>query len=75
MAAPNWPWMGAALACGHFCPVLSSRADLPASAVRRIFVRCVEGFLERRARDHGVAHARAGAIVFVQRFGSALNLN
>jgi len=43
--------------------------------VRRIFVRCVQGFLERRAREQGVASPRAGALVFVQRFGSALNLN
>ena len=44
-------------------------------AVRRIFVRSVQGFLERRAHEQGHAGARGGAVVFVQRFGSALNLN
>ena len=44
-------------------------------AVRRIFVRSVLGFLERQAREQGHAGARGGAVVFVQRFGSALNLN
>ena len=44
-------------------------------AVRRIFVRSVLGFLERRAREHGHIGARSGAVIFVQRFGSALNLN
>lgn len=45
------------------------------SAVRRNFVRSVLGFLERRAEKHGCAGPRSGAVVFVQRFGSALNLN
>ena len=44
-------------------------------AVRRIFVRSVLGFLERRAREQGHIGARSGAVIFVQRFGSALNLN
>jgi hypothetical protein len=44
-------------------------------AVRRIFVRGVLGFLERRAREQGHSGSRSGAVVFVQRFGSALNLN
>ena len=43
--------------------------------VRRIFVRSVLGFLEREARRQGQRGARSGAVIFVQRFGSALNLN
>ena len=43
--------------------------------MRRIFVRSVQGFLERQAREQGHAGARGGSVVFVQRFGSALNLN
>ena len=44
-------------------------------AVRRIFVRSVLAFLESQARQQGHIGARSGAVVFVQRFGSAINLN
>ena len=44
-------------------------------AVRRIFVRSVLGFLERQAREQGHSGARSGAVIFVQRFGSAPNLD
>jgi hypothetical protein len=44
-------------------------------AVRRIFVRTLFSFLRRRARDAGLDAVRPGAVVVVQRFGSALNLN
>ena len=43
--------------------------------MRRIFVRSVRGFLEREARRQGQRGARSGAVIFVQRFGSALNLD
>ena len=33
------------------------------------------GFLRRRARLDGVADGRSGAVVMIQRFGGALNLN
>src|SRR5262245_23740338 len=35
----------------------------------------VLGHLRRRARAHGVADGRGGAVAMVQRFGAALNLN
>ena len=35
----------------------------------------VIGYLRRRSRQQGVAGGRGGAVVIVQRFGSALNLN
>jgi transposase-like zinc-binding protein/putative transposase len=44
-------------------------------AVSRVAVRAVLGFLRRRARHDGVADGRSGAVVVVQRFGGALNLN
>jgi len=44
-------------------------------AVSRLFVRAVFGFLRRRARDRGVTDGRGGAVVVLQRFGGALNLN
>jgi hypothetical protein len=45
------------------------------AAVRRIFVRVVLEAHRERAEREGVAGGRGGAVVFVQRFGSALNLN
>jgi hypothetical protein len=44
-------------------------------AVSGVAVRAVLGFLRRRARREGVADGRSGAVVVVQRFGGALNLN
>jgi hypothetical protein len=38
-----------------------------------VYVRAVLGFL--RARRDGVANGRSGAVVIIQRFGGALNLN
>jgi hypothetical protein len=40
-----------------------------------VFVRAVLGFLRARARDGGVPDGRGGAVVVIQRFGGALNLN
>ena len=44
-------------------------------AVSGVYVRAVLGFLRARARRAGVADGRSGAIVLIQRFGGALNLN
>jgi hypothetical protein len=44
-------------------------------AVTRLFVRAVFGFLRQRARESGVIDGRGGAVIVVQRFGGALNLN
>jgi hypothetical protein len=47
-----------------------------ASDVLGVFVRAVFASLRRRARNKwGVARGQCGAVTFVQRFGSALNLN
>jgi hypothetical protein len=45
------------------------------TAVLKIFVRAVLGFYRRRARERGVLAGRSGSVTFVQRFGSAANLN
>jgi hypothetical protein len=45
------------------------------TAVLKIFMRAVLAFYRRRARDHGVPGGRSGSVTFVQRFGSAANLN
>jgi hypothetical protein len=44
-------------------------------AVRAVFLDTVLGALRRRARRQGVRDGRGGAVVCVQRFGGALNLN
>jgi hypothetical protein len=44
-------------------------------AVRAAFMGAVLSALRRRARRQGVADGRPGAVVCVQRFGGALNLN
>ena len=43
--------------------------------VRGLFTRSVLAWLRRRAVLEGIDGGRGGAVVFVQRFGSALNLN
>jgi hypothetical protein len=43
--------------------------------VTGIALRTVLGFLRRRARHEGVVDGRSGAVVVIQRFGGALNLN
>ena len=45
------------------------------TAVLKIFMRAVLGFYRRHAREHGVLGGRGGSVTFVQRFGSAANLN
>ncbi len=44
-------------------------------AVSGVAIRAVHGYLRRRARHEGVADGRGGAVVVIQRFGGALNLN
>jgi len=45
------------------------------SAVRRILVRVILGWLAERAAARGIEGSRSGAVVLAQRFGGALNLN
>jgi len=45
------------------------------ASVRRIFVRALLAAYIGQAEREGTAGGRGGAVVFVQRFGSALNLN
>jgi hypothetical protein len=41
----------------------------------RILIRAVLAFYRRRARSRGAAGGRSGSVTFIQRFGSAANLN
>jgi hypothetical protein len=45
------------------------------SAVHRLFVRVVFGYVARQATRAGIVDGRAGAVSFLQRFGGALNAN
>jgi hypothetical protein len=45
------------------------------SPVLRVFVRAIFESQRRRARDNGIHNTQCGAVTFIQRFGSALNLN
>ena len=40
-----------------------------------VFLRAVSGWYRRQARARGYSDVRCGSVTFVQRFGSALNLN
>ncbi len=56
--------------CGY-----DRRVPFSCRAVVGRTLRAILGFLRRRARDAGVRDGRSGAVVIVQRFGGALNLN
>jgi hypothetical protein len=43
--------------------------------VLRVFIRTLMSFYERRAREAGVQNGRTGSVTFIQRFGSAANVN
>jgi hypothetical protein len=45
------------------------------SGVLAVFLRVVYGWYRRQAREESHEDARCGSVTFVQRFGSALNLN
>jgi hypothetical protein len=45
------------------------------TAVLQVFIRALFGAYRRRARECGIEQAQCGAVTFVQRFGSAANLN
>jgi hypothetical protein len=45
------------------------------SAFLAIFLRVVQAWYRQQARAQGYAEAHCGSVTFVQRFGSALNLN
>jgi hypothetical protein len=44
-------------------------------AVLRIFIRALMSFYRKRAAKRGVGNGRTGSVTFLQRFGSAANLN
>ena len=44
-------------------------------AVLHIYWSAISTFYTQRAKERGIATARTGAVTFIQRFGSSLNLN
>jgi len=53
---------------------LSSNPKLITQVLRKI-IRVIDGYYKNKAKAFGVEKPRTGAITFLQRFGSALNLN
>ena len=45
------------------------------AALIRIFIRTIFSSLRRRARDCGIPRGHCGAVAFIQRFASSLNLH
>jgi hypothetical protein len=45
------------------------------TAVLQVFIRSLFGFYRRRAQNYGIDQTQSGAVTFIQRFGSAANLN
>jgi hypothetical protein len=45
------------------------------TAVGRIFVEAIFASYRARAKRHGIADGQGGAVTFVQRFGSSVNLH
>ena len=43
--------------------------------ILQVFIKVINSYQKRVARRCGVAGARTGSVTFIQRFGSALNLN
>ena len=54
---------------------LASRAANRCTAVAGVLHRAVQRHLRSWARTRGLGDARSGAVIVVQRFGGALNLN
>ena len=42
--------------------------------ILRVFIRAIFGSLRRHARECGIPQGKCGAVTFIQRWGSALNL-
>ena len=72
---PHFPVRQWVLSFPHRVRYLLAYHPRLCAAVRRIFVRVVLSWLEERAEREGISDGRSGAVVFTQRFGSALNSN
>ena len=72
---PEVPIRQWVLSLPHKVRFLLVRNPKLACEVRGIFIRAVQSFYVRRARDQGVPSGRCGAVVYTQRFDSALRLD
>ena len=72
---PDVPYRQWVLSLPHRVRFLCAYDHELCAGVRRIFVHAVSGHYQRRAKQLGVVVPRTGAIVFEQRFDSALRLN
>jgi len=72
---PDVPIRQWVLSLPHKVRFLLVRNPKLACEVRGIFIRAVQSFYCRRARDHGIPSGRCGAVVYTQRFDAALRLD
>jgi hypothetical protein len=72
---PDVPVRQWVLTLPHRVRFLCAYDPVVCSGVRRILVRAVSGFYVRRARRAALPHSKAAAVVFQQRFDSAVRLN
>jgi hypothetical protein len=72
---PDVPYRQWVLSLPHRVRFLCAHDHELCAGVRRIFAHAVSGHYRRRAEKLGVAVPRTGAVVFEQRFDSALRLN
>jgi hypothetical protein len=72
---PDVPVRQYVLSLPHELRRLAARTADVLTALGRIFVDAVFARYRGRAKDEGVADAQCGAINFVQRFGSSVNLH
>jgi hypothetical protein len=72
---PEVPVRQWVLSLPHTIRFLMARDPAVLRLCRGIFVRAVQSFYARRARDEGTPEGRTGAVVCVQRFDSALRLD
>src|SRR5207248_3025284 len=72
---PRVPMRQWVLSLPRWARFLLARDPTLITRTLQLALRCIFARQRLRARRQGVRGARAGAVTFVQRFGSALNLN
>ena len=72
---PEVPIRQWVLSLPHAVRFLLARDPMLCREVRGIFIRAVQSFYCRRARDQGLPSGRCGAVVYTQRSDSALRLD
>jgi len=72
---PEVPYRQWVVTFPHSLRFWMSTSRVLTGAVHKLVVKKITGYYEKLARERGIKGAQAGGVTFVQRFGSALNLN